>query len=86
LITPCEKAIEEKKPKQAVTKSAWIFIRQGEKDKGRYCLAKQCLCVCKLKEKCPAIAGHLAKSTFNLNGFGDFQQNHPQTKKPKLSF
>jgi hypothetical protein len=50
------------------------------KDKGRYCLAKQCLCVCKLKEKCPAIAGHLAKSTFNLNGFGDFQQNHPQTK------
>jgi transposase-like protein len=65
-------AIEEKKPKQAVTKSAWIFIRPSVKDKECYCLAKQCFCVCKWKEKCPAIAGHLTKSTFNLNGFGDF--------------
>jgi len=71
-MTPCEKAIEEKKPKQTVTKSAWVFIRPGVKDKECYCLAKQCFCVCKWKEKCPAIAGHLAKSTFNVNGFGDF--------------
>jgi hypothetical protein len=30
-----------------------------------------------MKEKCPAFAGHLAKSTFNLNGFGDFSTKPP---------